>query len=106
MKKELLNNIVEEIIDEVDAEKIILFGSYASGEENENSDLDLLIIEKESFKNRSRRDEISKVRDRLSKYRVPKDILIYDENEIEEWKDSINHVIARSLREGKVLYER
>ena len=107
MSKDILQNIVEDIIKETGAEKIILFGSYARGEENENSDLDLLIIEKEPFnRERSRRKEIKKIREALSKYRIPKDILVYDKNEFENWKDSINHIIAQSVKEGKVLYER
>lgn len=107
MSKEILQNIVDDVIKEIDAEKIILFGSYARGEENENSDLDLLIIEREPFtKERSRRKEIQRIRLALSKYRIPKDILVYDKNEFENWKDSINHIIPNSIKEGKVLYER
>jgi predicted nucleotidyltransferase len=103
----ILQNIVSDILKEANAEKIILFGSYARGEENENSDLDILIIEKEPFtKERSRRKEIHKIRQALSKYRIPKDILIYDKNEFENWKDSINHIIAQSIKEGRILYER
>ena len=107
MSKEMLENIVNDILVHTDAEKIILFGSYARGEENENSDLDLLIIERESFsKERPRRKEIMKIRESLSKYRISKDILVYDTNEFETWKNSLNHIIARSIREGRVLYER
>ncbi len=107
MSKEILQNIVNDILKEAEVEKIILFGSYARGEEWKDSDLDLLIIEKEPFtKERSRRKEIQKIREALSKHRIPKDILVYDRNEFDEWKDSINHIIAQSVREGKVLYER
>lgn len=99
--------IVESIRSVVEPEKIILFGSYARGEQTESSDIDLLIIEKESFsKERSRRKETQKIREKLSGFRIAKDIIVYDKNEYEFWKDTINHIIARSLREGKILYER
>ncbi|MCX6150427.1 MAG: nucleotidyltransferase domain-containing protein [Ignavibacteriales bacterium] len=107
MYSETLKNIVEDIVSEAKPEKIILFGSFARGEENENSDIDLLIIEKSPFsKKRSRRKEIQRIREKLSKYKISKDILIYDEKEFEFWKDSLNHIIGSSLRNGKILYER
>ena len=107
LKNETINKIVKEIVEETKPEKIILFGSYAKGTQSEDSDLDLLIIEKETFgKIRSRRKEINKIRSTLSEYRISKDILIYDLNEFNDWKNSINHIIGKSLREGKILYER
>ncbi len=49
---ELINYIVEKIVREIQPEKIILFGSYARGDFNQDSDLDLFIIKdgKESSK--------------------------------------------------------
>jgi len=41
---ELINYIVEKIVREIQPEKIILFGSYARGDFNQDSDLDLFII--------------------------------------------------------------
>ena len=107
LKNETINKIVKDIVEETNPEKIILFGSYAKGTQSEDSDLDLLIIEKETFgKIRSRRKEINKIRSKLSEYRISKEILIYDLNEFNDWKNSINHIIGKSVREGKVLYER
>ncbi|MDP2363140.1 MAG: nucleotidyltransferase domain-containing protein [Ignavibacteria bacterium] len=107
LKDETINRIVKDIVEETNPEKIILFGSYANGTQNEDSDLDLLIVEKESFdKIRSRRKEINRIRKKLSEYRISKDILIYDLNEFNDWKNSINHIIGKSVREGKILYER
>ena len=37
---------------------------------------------------------------------VPKDILVYSRDDVEYWRDSLNHILARALRERKVLYER
>ena len=42
----------------------------------------------------------------LSGVGVAKDILVYSRPEVEYWRDSLNHVVARALREGRVLYER
>jgi predicted nucleotidyltransferase len=107
MSNEVLNNIVDDIVKKVNPTKVILFGSTARGETNKDSDLDLLIIEKEKFnKDRSRRKELKSIRQLLTKYKISKDILLYDEEEVEYWKDSANHIIARCLKEGKTLYER
>jgi uncharacterized protein len=99
--------IVNAIRAEVDPEKIILFGSRARGDHRSDSDLDLLIVENEPFsKTRSRLKEIAKIRRALQHTLISKDILLYSKEEIEYWKDSVNHVIAHSLKEGQVLYER
>ncbi len=47
MKKEIflrLKKIAERLRKEYNAERVILFGSYARGEETEDSDVDILVI--------------------------------------------------------------
>lgn len=91
----------------VDPERIILFGFYARGEAGPSSDLDLLIVERGPLgQGRTRRSEIKRLRRALWDFHMPIDILIYTEDEVTAWRDSVNHVIARSLREGRTLYER
>ncbi|MBN2209126.1 MAG: nucleotidyltransferase domain-containing protein [Candidatus Coatesbacteria bacterium] len=91
----------------IDPVLIILFGSHASGDVGPESDLDLLTAEREPFgQKRSRRKEISIVRELLSGFRVAEDILVYSEEEFSKWRGSVNHVIGRSVRTGRVLYER
>jgi predicted nucleotidyltransferase len=87
--------------------KIILFGSAARGEAGASSDLDFLIIGDGSFDaSRSRRRELGNIHRSLSDIKIPIDVLLYSKQEFDAWKDSINHVIARANREGKVVYER
>jgi predicted nucleotidyltransferase len=101
------SEIVETILKEVEAEKVILFGSRARGDNKPESDLDLLIIQKDNFsKNKSRWNETIKIRRALKNYMVPKDILLFSESEVDYWKDSLNHIIPTCLKEGKVLYAR
>ncbi len=101
-----VSNIGALIVNTVHPESIWLFGSYARGQATPDSDIDLLIIEKESFANRSRRKELSRIRKALASVQIAKDILLFDVDEIEQWKNSPNHVIAQALREGKELYAR
>jgi predicted nucleotidyltransferase len=98
--------MTQRIVREVDPQRILLFGSWARGDANQQSDVDLLVIEREPFgPNRSRRQEAARIWRCLSEFRVPKDILVYSVSEIDRWKDSSYHVVGKALKEGKVLYE-
>jgi len=103
----IIEDIVKAIVEASDPDRIILFGSAARGETGPDSDVDLLVIEKESsFQGRSRWSESSRIRRALWRFPVPIDVLLFTPEEVEKWKDSTNHVIARSMREGRVLYDR
>ena len=102
----LLDRMVEAIVDEVDPEQVILFGSRGRGDERENSDIDLIVVEAEPFgPERSRHKELVRLYHALAGFHVPADILVYSDDDLAYWRDSLNHVLARALREGKVLYE-
>ena len=55
---------------------------------------------------RTRWSELQRIRKALRPFRVPKDILVYSQNEFEKWEDSISHIVAHAAKEGKLLYER
>ena len=58
----LLQKMVETIVREVSPETIILFGSRARGDARSDSDIDLLVVEKEPFSpQRSRRKEAARL---------------------------------------------
>jgi len=42
----------------------------------------------------------------LAGFPVAADVLVYSPQDVDYWRDSLNHVLARALREGCVLYER
>ncbi len=103
----MIEEIVQAIVNAAAPERIILFGSAARGMLGPDSDIDLLVVERESsFHKGSRRAESSRIRKALWKFPVPIDVLIFTPEEIDRWKDSTNHVIARSSREGRVVYDR
>jgi predicted nucleotidyltransferase len=104
---EVLADMVAAIVQEISPDHVYLFGSYARGDARKDSDVDLLIVVREPFgPERSRFQEINRIRRALSSFRIPKDILIYSSDEFAKWRHSLNHIIGRCVREGKLLYPR
>ncbi|MDP2783019.1 MAG: nucleotidyltransferase domain-containing protein [Sulfurimicrobium sp.] len=99
--------MVEAIVREAAPETIILFGSRARGDAQPDSDVDLLVVEREPFSpQRSRSKEAARLYMALRGLAVSKDILLYRRDEFDHWKNSLNHVVGRAHREGRVLYGR
>jgi predicted nucleotidyltransferase len=104
---DLLQHLASRIAEVADPEEVILFGSRARGTHHDRSDVDLIIIEREPFgPDRSRRAEAARIRHALRGLSIPMDLLLFSRDEVEYWRDSLNHVLSRALREGKVLYAR
>ena len=103
----LMDQMVQAIVDEVDPEQVILFGSRARGDERESSDIDLVVVEAEPFGlERSRHREMVKLYHAVARFPAATDVLVFSHEDVDYWCDSLNHILARALREGKVLYER
>jgi predicted nucleotidyltransferase len=104
--QEQILEMVAAIVRAVHPIHVIVFGSYARGAMREGSDVDLLIVERESFNGiRSRWEEIKTIRKVLHRFKGAKDILVYSQEEVDRLRSSLNHVVGTAFREGKVLYE-
>ena len=80
----LLDRMIRTIVEEVDPEQVILFGSRARGDAGPESDVDLLIIESEPFGNgRSARAESVRLSRALAATPVATDLLVYSREEVE-----------------------
>src|SRR5438128_5401194 len=95
----VLKEIVRRLVEAVDPDRIILFGSRARGDARPDSDVDLLII-KESHEFIHRR-AIPAYR-ALSGLRVAKDIIWRTPAEVEDWSAVANYVTTRALKEGRI----
>ncbi|MCK6692438.1 MAG: nucleotidyltransferase domain-containing protein [Thermoanaerobaculia bacterium] len=101
-----IDEIVRILTKEIKPEKIILFGSYALGKANEESDLDLAIVMESNLPRFKRGALIRKaLRSGGRRWLFPMDILVFTPKEIELFKDSPYSMIHEILLTGKVLYE-
>ncbi len=101
--QEQIHYVAKVIADNYHPEKIILFGSYAEGTPNKESDLDIAVIKETNIPQHHRPREIRKF---LRGFLIPMDIVVYTQAEIEEWKDVKQAFITQILQTGKVIYEK
>ena len=81
VNEDLINDIVERIVEVVNPEKIILFGSYACGKPTKDNDLDILLIMNSKLPRYKRSVPTYKA---LVGILIPKDIIAYTPHEVEE----------------------
>src|SRR6185503_11183659 len=98
-----LSEVVRRLVDAVDPDCIVLFGSRARGDARPDSDIDLLIIKDTDQPSYRRAIPAYQA---LSGLGVPKDIIWRTPAEVEDWSRVPNYVTTRALQEGKVLYEK
>ena len=103
----VIDLMVLAIVAAVDPEQIILFGSRAREDSRSDSDADLVVTQgNHGNAGRTRIQEEVQIDKALKGFKVLADILVFAPDDVKYWKDSKNYVLARALREGKVLYAR
>ena len=81
---------------------MILFGSFARGEDVADSDLDLVVVKRTSLPFWRR---VAEVR-RLLKPRIAADVMVYTPEELEQLARERPFVRDEILGRGRVVYER
>jgi predicted nucleotidyltransferase len=97
-----IDEIIQKIAENFKPERIILFGSYATGIPTEDSDLDLLIIKDSTLPARMQNRKVRKI---VSDLRIPVDVIVKTAKEFETYKDIIGTIIYPANKFGKVVYE-
>lgn len=82
---------------------VMLFGSYARGEAEDDSDLDLLVIEPELD---NPADEYLRLRSAIGRIGIGVDLLLYSTAEFRKRSKIPGTLLFSAAREGKVLHER
>lgn len=98
-----IDDIVNRIAVKFNPDKIILFGSYASGNPNNDSDVDLLVIKDSDLPRHKRSFEIQKS---LIGSMIPIDILVYTTKEFEQEQNEKSSFLFSVIKTSKILYER
>ncbi len=98
-----LRPAIQRIVQELEPEKIILFGSYAYGTPNPHSDVDLLVIMKTKASLKDRSWAVSRL---LLPRPFPVDILVKTPQEVEESLGAGDFFLKEIITRGKVLYDR
>ena len=99
--REKIDRYVREVVEKLRPSLIVLFGSFASDEINEGSDVDILVVAdfKEGFL-----DRIRTLMD-LNRFRIPIEPVGYTLEEFEEMKRRGNLFVTEVLEKGKTLFE-
>ena len=98
-----INEVVNRIAYGFNPDKIILFGSYAAGNPNNDSDIDLLVIKDTDLPRHKRSFDIQKL---LRGSMIPIDILVYTQNEFEKEQSNKYSFLSSAIKTSKILYER
>ena len=103
MKSEadLLDRLVRRIVDLVQPEKIILFGSAARGEMKPGSDIDLLVVVPQGV---HRRKTAQLLYRRIKGLMVPFNIFVATQEDLDKHKDNIGLIYRVVLQEGREIY--
>jgi uncharacterized protein len=101
--RDALNEIVERIKNRFHPEKIILFGSHATGNAAEESDIVLLIVAETDLPARERFPVVSRL---LEDYPAAFDIILKTPEEYQRTRSVVNNIVYFADRYGEVVYER
>ncbi|SMC09487.1 nucleotidyltransferase domain-containing protein [Nitratiruptor tergarcus] len=105
---EKLKNEIMERLKPLNPDKIILFGSYAYGEPNEESDIDLFII-KDALEKEKLRDEMLQAQillwDIVEKYKIGSDVFVDCKSRIKHRMENIrDQFYKKIIKKGRMIY--
>ncbi|MCL5062883.1 MAG: nucleotidyltransferase domain-containing protein [Nitrospiraceae bacterium] len=98
-----IEEIKDKIVKTVSPEKIILFGSYATGEATEESDIDLVVIWDSDLNPHKRNLFLSRL---FPKRDFSLDIFAFTKEEANKLKDIAGTILYEAFHHGKVIYAR
>lgn len=98
-----IREVIERLVQAADPVRVVLFGSYAQGNPAPDSDLDILVVQREVA---SASREMARLRRVVGPVGVGVDLLVCSEQDVEDWGGLPGTVLYVALQEGKVLYEK
>ncbi len=95
--------IVNRLVAGYTPQKIVLFGSYAYGEPNQDSDIDLLIIKETSERFPERLDSVRRLATGTHPH-IPFEVIVLTPDEVKQRLMAGDQFIAEIIQKGQVLY--
>ena len=90
---------------EINADKIVIFGSYAKDKQNQDSDIDIIIISKD-FRNKDLFEVVEMANDvhwkLVDRFSMAFDIMYYSDL---DWDKGNSLIINTAKKDGEVIYE-
>ena len=99
----IVDEVIRRIVATAQPQRIMLFGSAARGQINEDSDLDFLEIMRGPVHRRALAQEIYR---NLHGILTPVDVVVATEQDVKQHGQAIGSILRPALREGQVIYER
>jgi predicted nucleotidyltransferase len=99
--QKLIDEIVNRVLAEVEAERVILFGSAASEQMTRDSDIDILVLEATAGNPREKSARLNRA---LRGMGYPFDIIVMATEHFEESKNVIGGIAYPANKYGKVIY--
>lgn len=97
-----VEDIIERVVSAANPERIILFGSAATGTMTRNSDIDLLVITSKGHRGKT----TEQIYRRMTGAGYPVDVIVAHPEDLSRFGDSPAMVYREALRNGRVIYER
>jgi len=98
----LTSEIVRRILAVANPDRIILFGSAATGQMTRDSDIDLLIVEQKAA---NRHEESVKIRSAIGDVSFAVDVIVINTERFEATQDIFGGIAYPAHKYGRVLYE-
>ena len=104
LNRDTIQAVTQLIVERFEPEQIIMFGSCARGDTDENSDLDLMVVLRH---NDERGRQGYGIRLAIAEsFLLPVDVLIRSADVVAKYRRDPNSMISRMLEDSEVLYDR
>ena len=99
--QEILSTIKSTVHSLLPDARVLLFGSRAKGDNNKNSDFDVLVITKNNFQLQEKRAWSRKIASSLvDAIHAPFDIIFHSEDEVNTYKNYYGHIVRYAMKEA------
>jgi predicted nucleotidyltransferase len=100
---EAITGMVRRIVESVDPDRVLVYGSYAHNRADAESDVDFFLIFRELP---DRRDVVRRAYEALVGTELPKDLVVATEEEFERYRKVASTIHSIVHNQGYIVYER